>query len=138
MVNFADPPGWTVAEAFDELTVKVGVAAPDPLSETVCGDPTALSLTARVAEKLATEAGEKVTAMVQLLPAASDSPHVLVWLKSLGFVPPVVIPVIDRVALPVFFSVAVCAVVVVPTTAEKLRDDGVSETRRSSLLRRPE
>jgi hypothetical protein len=37
------------------------VPVPVPLSDTVCGDPGALSATESVAEKLAAEAGVKVT-----------------------------------------------------------------------------
>jgi len=49
-----------------------------PVSVTVCGEPVALSVTETVAEKLATEAGVKVTEMEQLAPAASVKPQALV------------------------------------------------------------
>jgi hypothetical protein len=45
----------------DELMVKVGGGVPVPLSPVVCGEPEALSATESVAEKLAADAGVKVT-----------------------------------------------------------------------------
>ena len=82
----------------------------------VCGEPAAESATDIVAEKLATEAGVNVTAIVHDAPAASDSPQVVVSAKSAAFVPPIVIPEIVSAALPVFDSVTVCALVVTPVT----------------------
>jgi hypothetical protein len=49
---------------FGKLSVGLSEAAgavPVPLSDTVCGEPEALSATESVAEKLAAEAGVKVT-----------------------------------------------------------------------------
>jgi hypothetical protein len=83
-----------------------GGAVPVPLRATVCGEPDALSVTVNVAAKLATEAGVKMTEMEQLAPAASELPQVLVWLKSAGFAPPMVMLVMASAALPVFLSVA--------------------------------
>lgn len=98
-----------------------------PLRVVVCGEPAALSATDRVAEKLATEAGEKVTEIAQLAPAARELPQLLVWAKSLGLVPARVMPVIASAALPVLMSVAVCAELVVPEIALNVKDVGVSE-----------
>ena len=61
MVNCAVPPGWMVCGAVGELRVKVGGAVPVPLRLAVCGEPAALSATESVAEKVAAEAGVKVT-----------------------------------------------------------------------------
>jgi hypothetical protein len=58
-----------------------------------------------VAAKLAAEAGVNVTEMEQWEPAASELPQVLVWLKSVGFAPATVIPLMSSVALPGFDSV---------------------------------
>jgi hypothetical protein len=123
------PCVWLPKSSEVGVSVTIGArgAVPVPVSATVCGEPLALSATESVAAKLAVEAGVKEIEMVQLEPAASELPQLLVWLKSLGFAPPIVIPEIDSVALPVFLSVAVCAVAVVPVTAEKLSDDGESE-----------
>ena len=49
---------------FGKLSAGLSEAAgpvPVPLSDTVCGEPVALSATERVAEKLVAEAGVKVT-----------------------------------------------------------------------------
>jgi hypothetical protein len=124
----AVPPGATVCDGVDELTVKLGAGLPAPFSVTVCGEPLALSATETVAVKLAAEVGVKVTETVQLAPAASVSPQVLVSAKSLELVPAMEIPVIESVALPVFISVVDCAALVAPATAEKVSVAGESET----------
>jgi hypothetical protein len=79
---------------------------PVPLRLTICGEPAALSATESVAEKLAADAGVKVTEIVQLDPPARDAPQLFVWLKSLGLVPAIVIPLMVSAALPVFLRVA--------------------------------
>ncbi len=55
-------------------------AAPVPESETVCGEPVALSATLRVAVREPVAVGVKITDMVQLEPVARLVPQVLVWL----------------------------------------------------------
>jgi hypothetical protein len=65
--------------------------------------------------------------MVQLAPAASDSPQVFVWAKSAAFVPAIAMLVIDSAALPVLVSVAVCAALVAPLSAVNVSDGGVSD-----------
>ena len=73
LFNGAVPVFKSVAASADEV-VPVSVlgklsaglseaagAVPVPVSDTVCGEPEALSATDRVAEKLAAEAGVKVT-----------------------------------------------------------------------------
>ena len=55
--------------------------------------------------------GVKVTLMVQLPPAATLAPQVLVWAKS----PLAATPVMFKAALPVLYSVTVCGALVVPT-----------------------
>ena len=65
--------------------------------------------------------GVKVTLRVQLAPAARLEPQVLVWAKS----PLTVMLVIVRVALPVFFSATVWALLLVPTgCSEKVKEAG--------------
>jgi len=44
----------------------------------LCGEPAALSVTVSVAPRLVADAGVKVTEMVQLAPASSEAPQVLV------------------------------------------------------------
>jgi hypothetical protein len=100
-----------VAEKVNEAgvsdTTGAAAAVPVPLSAIVCGDPVALSTTDTVALKLAAEAGVNVTEMEQLALAASELPQVLVCAKSAAPVPPSVMLVMLRAALPVFLSVAV-------------------------------
>ncbi len=63
MSKFAAPPLPIDCGGVGELTVKLGVGgvSPVPLSEVVCGEPPALSVTVKVASKLAADAGEKLT-----------------------------------------------------------------------------
>ena len=98
-----------------------------PVRDTVCGEPAALSATETVAAKLAAEAGVKVIAMEQLALAASDSPQVLVWAKSVGLAPVMVMELMLSAALPVFLSVAVWDALVEPVCAVKVSDAGVKE-----------
>ena len=65
-------------EAGVRTATGAGAAVPEPLSATVCGEPLALSVTARAALELATEVGANVMEMLQLAPAASEAPQLLV------------------------------------------------------------
>jgi hypothetical protein len=89
------------------VRVAVGVAAavPVPLSVAVWGEPLASSATEIVALKGATDAGLKMTVIVQDVLAASVAPQVLVYVKSVGSAPPSVMPEIFSVELLVFDSV---------------------------------
>jgi len=117
----------TVCGAVGELTAKSPTdGVPVPVSVAVCGDPAALSATDSVALRPVAEAGVNVTEMEQLAPAARDVPQVLVWAKSLGSEPVIVMPVMASAALPVLESVAVCAAVVVPVMDVKVSVAGVS------------
>ncbi len=60
--------------------------------------------------------GLKVTLIVQLFPAATELPQVLVWAKSPGSAPVMVILVMLSVAFPVLVSVTGCAELAVPTS----------------------
>ena len=112
----------------DEATVKLGRGLPVPLRLTVCGEPAALSDTESVAVKFVADAGLKVTEIVQLALAFKELAQVLVWLKSLGLAPVIVMPPMVSEALPVFLSVTVWAAAVVPVSVVKLSELGVSET----------
>src|SRR5580698_9257426 len=92
-LKVAAAPAETVWEDGLALTEKspTGVI-PVPLRAVVCGAPTALSATESVAVKLVAEAGVKVTETVQLAPAASDWPQLLLWPKSPELVPATLIP----------------------------------------------
>ena len=120
------PPVCIVCAPPVDVTVNVGRGVPVPFRVVDCGEPDALSATCRVAEKPAADAGVNVTEMVQLNPASSDSPQVLVSAKSDGLPPTMVMPLMFSVALPVFESVAVCAALVVPETAVNVSVAGVS------------
>jgi hypothetical protein len=62
------------------------------------------------------EVGVKVTLMVQLDPAASELPQVLLWLKSPLSAPVIEIPVIFAVLFPELVRVTVCAELELDTT----------------------
>ena len=97
----AVPPGETVAEV-DEPGGAVKVkSSPVPVSATVCGLPTALSVMVTTPVLVPVAVGLKVTLRVQLAPAATFEPQVLVWEKS----PLAVMPVMLRAAFPVLLSV---------------------------------
>jgi len=99
------------------VIVNVGGAVPVPERVTGCGEPDALSVTVSVALKLAADTGVKVTEIVQLAPAASELPHVLVWAKLAGFVPPIAMPVIVNAALPLLVSVTAVGALVAPVVS---------------------
>jgi len=103
-----------VSVAGENVTMGAGAGVPVPVSVAVCGELAALSVTVRVALKVAAEVGVKVTEMVQVEDTASVEPQVVVWAKSEGLAPVSEIPVMLSTALPVFESVRVCAAEVVP------------------------
>ena len=84
------------------VTVK---SDPVPVSGTVRGLPLALSVTVMVPARAPVAVGVNVTLIVQVIPAASDVPHVFVSAKS----PEPVIEAIFSTRLPLFFSVIVLA-----------------------------
>jgi hypothetical protein len=90
-------------------------AVPVPVIVADCGEPVALSATEIAAVRLAAEAGVKVTVMVQVAPAASVVPQLLVWPKLLALAPVTEMLVIARVVVPGFDSVMGRAVAEVPT-----------------------
>lgn len=83
-----------------------------PLSDTVCGLPVALSVTAIVPVRVPVVLGVKVTAMVQLDPAFRLLPQLLLWLKS----PLGTMLLIVSLALPELVSVTFCGLLLVPTS----------------------
>jgi hypothetical protein len=58
--------------------------------------------------------GVNTTLIPQLPPAASDVPQLLVCVKSVGFVPAKLIPLIVNATVPGFVKVTVCAVLATP------------------------
>ena len=104
-----------VSEVGASDTTGTGTAVPVPVSATDCGEPVALSVTATVAPKLATEAGVKETWMAQFAPAASEAPQLLVCAKSVGLAPAIAMEEMLSAAPPGLDSVSVCVALVVFT-----------------------
>jgi hypothetical protein len=95
---------------------------PEPVRETDWGLPAALSVTESVAFSVPVVCGLKLTLIAQLVFTASVLPQVWVSLNE----PFAAMPLIFRVAVPVFFSVTVCAALVVPVfTLPKLSEVGL-------------
>jgi hypothetical protein len=88
-----------VKEAGERLTT--GVATPVPVRLTVCVAGLALSVIVKVPLLDPAAVGVKVTLRVQLAPAATLEPQVLVWEKS----PLTVMLVMLRAAFPALLSV---------------------------------
>ena len=88
-----------------EILIVAPVLVPVPVRLTVCGLPVALSVRVTAAVRVPLATGLKVTLIVQLAPAATELPHVLVWAKSAGFMPASARLVRVKAALPVLFRV---------------------------------
>jgi len=101
-------------------------ASPVPLAVTVWGDPVALSVTATVALRAPVAVGLNVTEIVQVAPAATLVPQLVVSGKS-PLLPDMEILLIVSGAVPVLFRVTVWALLAEPTLVlGKLRVAGVS------------
>src|SRR5262249_16633011 len=95
----------------------------------------ALSATAMEALRAPAAAGRKVTVMVQLDPAARLDPQLLVWAKSPGFAPVMVMLEIERAAVPMLLNVTFCGALSDPTvTVPKLTLPVDRETRGAAGL----
>ena len=86
-----------------------------PVRVTICGLPTALSVIAREALRVPGAVGANVTLIVQLPPAATELPQVLVTLKSPALAPVTCRLVMVKVLLPVLLRVMVWELLVEPT-----------------------
>src|ERR1017187_1994176 len=103
---------WLAKVSDDGLSEACGSSStPFPLKATACGDPAALSVTVRSPTRAPALVGVKVTEIVQLAPAATEEPHVLVCAKS----PEAATCVIASAAVPVFESRTVWLVLATPT-----------------------
>ncbi len=110
------PTDWfPKARLVGERLATRAVLAPVPERLTVWGLPLALSAMRRVAVRAPLAEGVKVTLTVQLPPAATELPQVLVWAKSPALVPVKARLVTLKAALPELVRVTVCAVLVEPT-----------------------
>ncbi len=115
-----------------------GGVVPAPVRKAVWGEPLALSSIDSVAEKLATDAGVKVTKMLQRLPAASVDPQELGLssiAKSLGSAPVIDALMFVSAAVPVFESVNTPGVAVVfSVTLVKLKLAGASNATGAATI----
>jgi len=85
-------------------------AVPVPVRLTVCvlfAVALLLSVIVKVAPRVLIPEGVKVTLMVQLAPAATDVPQVLLSAKSLPLVPLTAMPLMESAAEPVLLNVIV-------------------------------
>jgi hypothetical protein len=71
----------------------------------VCGDPAALSVIVKLADRLPAAAGVNVTVTVQAPWAAKLVPQLLELVNSVGFAPPMVIEVIPSAVFPPLVNV---------------------------------
>jgi hypothetical protein len=110
----AAPTVWlaNVRLVGERLTADV---IPVPATLTLWGLWETLSVTVTCAVRVPDAVGWKVTVIVQLAPAAMVDPQLLLCAKSLGFVPPSVMPEMFTVELPTFATMFVWAALVVPT-----------------------
>jgi hypothetical protein len=88
-----------------EMLATAPVLPPVPERLTDWGLPVALSVRVTAAVRVPLVVGLKVTLIVQLAPAATELPQVLVCAKSPGFIPASAMLVRVKAALPVLFSV---------------------------------
>ena len=110
------PTGWLPkGRLVGERLTRAAAGVPLPERLTVCGLPLALSVMLSEAVRLPLAEGVNVTLIVQLVPAATLAPQLLVCAKSLALVPASARLVMLKVALPVLLRVTVCAVLVVLT-----------------------
>ena len=87
-VKPTEPPAGVASEVGVALSVKSGVVeVPVPVRATVCGLLGSLSVMTREADSAPIVEGEKVTLMVQVPPAATEVPQVLVCETSPAFDP---------------------------------------------------
>ena len=99
-----------------------------PCRSTDCGLPAALSVNTSEPSRIPLASGLKVTATVQVAPAASEAGQALLEIrKSAWSFPLMAILVIDTAVVPVFFTVVLNAALVFPVEVTgKVRDDGVN------------
>ena len=121
-VNVAAWPAVMVPEVGEADREKsAAVLEPVPVRLTVCGLAAVLSITLKLPVRVPDAVGENVTLIAQFPPTATELPQLFFSAKS----PLVEIVAIAKATEPVFVSVTVCAVLVVPTFwLEKVREAG--------------
>src|ERR1017187_10394036 len=107
------PTFWLVKVKLPEVSDTTGTPTPVPERVTVWGDPAALSVMVTDAPRLPAAVGVNVTEMLQLPPAGTLAPQVLVCAKLPGFGPVSAMLVIVRAAEPGLLSVTDWAALVV-------------------------
>lgn len=108
--GLAVPCVWDAKVRVVGETVTLLDEMPAPVSETVWGEPEALSVIVREPERVPAAVGVNVTEMVQLVPEARLEPQFWVSAKS----PEAAIDVMDSAVEPAFVNVTFCAALVVP------------------------
>jgi hypothetical protein len=102
-------PRYTLYPLIPEVVLSdqdsITSCVPAPESAAACGLPLALSATVSEAVRLPVAAGVNNIAMVQVPPAATDAPQVLIWLKSLALAPVKAMLVMLKAAVPVLVRV---------------------------------
>ena len=110
-------PAVTVAVVAPPLPGPSDKSVPVPVRLTVCGLPASLSVMVTAAFRLPVKVGAKLTGIVQLAPALTLAPQVSApFATSALFAPPITMPLTVNVPAPLFVSVTVCAVLVVPNS----------------------
>ena len=102
-----------MAELFEAMDSDTEM--PAPLRVTICGLPVALSVMVMAAVRLPAVPGMNLTLMVQLAPAATEVPQVLLWANSLLLVPVTAMLETFSAPAPLLVRVTVCAVAATPT-----------------------
>ena len=98
--------GWLPkARLLGERPATAAAPAPVPVKLMVCGLPAALSEMLTAAVRVPVAVGVNVTAIVQLPPAATEAPQVLVSAKSPGLAPVIATPETFNAPLPVLVRV---------------------------------
>jgi hypothetical protein len=90
-------------------------ANPEPLNEIVCGEPAALSVIVTDALRLPAAGGVNLTEMLQLPPANTTAPQVVVRVKSAALVPVSAMLAMERLPLPVLLNVTIFGTLAIPT-----------------------
>src|ERR1035437_1913999 len=118
------PTGWLEKLKLPGLNATLGAVA-CPLRRADCTKPGALSVKLNHPPRAPAAVGAKLTEMVQLAPAATEEPQVLVWEKS----PVAAIWVTVNAAFPLLVSVTCWAALLLPTGwLEKLKLAGLNAT----------
>jgi hypothetical protein len=120
-VYVAVPPGEMAADVDEPGGAVKKKSSPVPVSVTICGLPSALSMMVTAPVLSPPAVGLNATLRVQLVLAATFGPQLLVWEES----PLVETLAMLRVALPVLVRVTIWAGLEVPTVwVEKVREAG--------------